>query len=100
MQTGFIPQELKQVGFINELAEQLSRAICIKLECPAFAEGGVPVAVAAKVYGKSQEWIRKGIADGWLPIGYINVSSGGKRTVYISPKKLWEDTGYVWKGKR
>ena len=34
-----------------------------------FAEGSVPVAVAAKVYGKDASWIRAGIISGWLPIG-------------------------------
>lgn len=100
MQTNYIPEELKQTGFINELAELLSREISIKLDCPTFGVGKVPVHVAAKAFGKSKEWVMRGIADGWLPIGHIEVSSNtGKRDPYISPKKLWEYTGYVWKGE-
>ena len=34
-----------------------------------FAAGSVPVAVAARVYGKDASWIRAGIVSGWLPIG-------------------------------
>lgn len=34
-----------------------------------FASGSVPVAVAARVYGKDASWIRAGIISGWLPIG-------------------------------
>lgn len=34
-----------------------------------FASGSVPVAVAARVYGKDASWIRAGIVSGWLPIG-------------------------------
>ena len=77
-----------------------------------FIKGSVPVAVAARVYGKDASWIRAGIIAGWLPIGKatrqgklitkieeIN-SKLGRINFYISPKKLWEETGYVWKGEK
>ncbi|HBA70097.1 MAG TPA: hypothetical protein DCZ40_12185 [Lachnospiraceae bacterium] len=79
---------------------------------PQFAEGDVPVDVAARVYGKTKEWVRAGIVSGWLPIGRA-VRKGqlvtrisemdsryGRIDYQISPKKLWEDTGYVWKGEK
>lgn len=100
MQANYIPEELMQTGFINELAEILSRAISAKLDCPNFGAGNVPVSVAADACGKSQEWVKRGIAEGWLPIGHIELSSTGKRSAYISPKLLWEYTGYVWKGEK
>ena len=75
-----------------------------------FAKGSVPVSVAAKVYGKDAAWIRAGVVAGWLPIGTatrngeqitkieeIN-SRYGRINFYISPKKLYEETGYIWKG--
>lgn len=77
-----------------------------------FANGSVPVSVAAKVYGKDASWIRAGIISGWLPIGKatrngklitdINEmdSKLGRINFYISPKLLFEETGYVWEGKR
>ena len=77
-----------------------------------FATGSVPVAVAAKVYGKDASWIRAGIIAGWLPIGKATRngklitsieemnSKYGRINFYISPKKLWEETGYVWKGDK
>lgn len=77
-----------------------------------FMIGSVPVAVAARVYGKDSSWVRAGIIAGWLPIGratrngelITNVddmdSKYGRINFYISPKKLWEDTGYLWKGER
>ncbi len=34
-----------------------------------FISGSVPVAVAARVYGKDSSWVRAGIISGWLPIG-------------------------------
>lgn len=71
-----------------------------------FAEGSLPVAVAAKVYGKDTSWVRAGIIAGWLPIGKLITrideidSRLGRINFYISPRKLWEDTGYLWKGEK
>lgn len=77
-----------------------------------FAAGSVPVSVAAKVYGKDATWVRAGIIVGWLPIGKATRkgklvtsieemnSKYGRINFYISPKLLWEDTGYLWKGER
>ena len=77
-----------------------------------FAYGSVPVSVAAKVYGKDPSWVRAGIITGLLPIGMatrrgklitsIKEMDGrlGRINYYISPKKLYEETGFVWKGKK
>lgn len=77
-----------------------------------FASGSVPVLVAARVYGKDASWIRAGIVAGWLPIGKATRSGKlitsieemdskyGRINFYISPKRLWEETGFVWKGER
>lgn len=68
----------------------------------------VPVAVAAKVYKKDPYWIRAGLIVGWLPIGFA--TRNGKRITdvremsyrkgrinyYISPKRLYEETGYMY----
>lgn len=76
-----------------------------------FANGSVPTSVAAKVYGKDSCWIRAGIIVGWLPIGYATRngqlitdlkqmnSKYGRINFYISPKRLYEETGYIWEGK-
>lgn len=78
---------------------------------PEFGQGSVPIVVAARVYGKDASWIRAGIIAGWLPIGVatrdgIQVTSvddinsrQGRINYYISPKRLWEETGYIWKGE-
>lgn len=80
--------------------------------CMMFATGSVPVAVVAKVYGKDASWVRAGIISGYLPIGtatrngkqITNVnemnSKYGRINFYISPKKLYEETGYLWKGEK
>ena len=74
--------------------------------------GSVPVAVAAKAYGKDQSWVRAGLIVGWLPIGYATRkgklvtelaemdSRLGRINYYISPRKLYEQTGYIWKGEK
>lgn len=75
-----------------------------------YVYGSVPVSVAAKVYGKDASWVRAGLIVGWLPIGNAtrdgqlvtslveeNVRKG-RINYYISPKLLYEHTGYTWKG--
>ena len=76
-----------------------------------FPPGSVPVATAAKVYGKDACWVRAGIISGWLPIGTATRkgkeitdvkeigTNKGKINYYISPKLLFEHTGYVWRGE-
>ena len=76
------------------------------------AIGSVPIAVVAKVYGKDASWVRAGIIAGWLPIGTATRagklvtdvtemdSKLGRISYYISPKLLYEQTGYVWDGTR
>lgn len=68
----------------------------------------VPISVVAKVYGKDPAWVRAGLIVGWLPIGIA--TRNGKRVTqleemdsrfgrinyYVSPKKLYEETGYIW----
>lgn len=91
-------ETLQQLHDSQQIAEHIYRLLQQDMQYPMFATGGVPIEVAAEVYGKSVIWVREGIAQGWLPIGYA-VGQGSRRNFYISPKKLWEDTGYIWKGK-
>lgn len=75
-----------------------------------FAEGSVPIEIVAKVYGKDPSWVRAGIVAGWLPIGTATRkgekvtdvkeidSRLGRINYYISPLKLYEETGYIWRG--
>lgn len=73
-----------------------------------FSAGSVPVATAARIFSKDPSWIRAGIISGWLPIGLATRdgmqitnlddmdSRYGRINFYISPKKLYEETGFVW----
>lgn len=77
-----------------------------------FPNGSVPVRAAAQVYGRDPSWVRAGIIAGWLPIGEATRngrhitdikemnSKFGRINYYISPKLLYEQTGYLWDGKR
>ena len=72
----------------------------------------VPVAVAARVYGKDACWVRAGLIAGWLPIGLAtrhgekvtNVqdmdSKKGRINYYISPKLLEEHPGFKYEEER
>ena len=90
-----MPEE--QVKEENMLADRIAR----KMLCASYPTfdvyGGVPVKVAAKVFGKSETWVREGIKHGLLPIGTVTESEN-RTNVYISPKLLWEYTGFVYKG--
>ena len=77
-----------------------------------FCNGNVPVTIAARVYGKDPCWVRAGLICGWLPIGNATRngklvttieemdSRYGRTNYYISPKLLFEHTGYKWDGER
>lgn len=77
-----------------------------------FPKGSVPVRVAAEVYGKDASWVRAGIIAGWLSIGEATRngvpitdikqmnSKYWRINYYISPKLLYEQTGYLWEGRK
>ena len=108
-----MPETVQQLHDSKQIAEHVYRLLLGTVNpVPEFAPGNVPVPVAAAVYGKDADWVRAGIISGWLPIGRavrkgelvtdINQmdSKYGKITYQISPRKLWEDTGYVWRGEK
>ena len=78
-----------------------------------FGKGSVPVSVAARVYGKDAAWVRAGIISGWLPIGFatrngeqikgvdeIDSKKGELIDGMEIAKRLYEETGYIWKGEK
>lgn len=81
------------------------------MEGLTFRDGSVPVAVVARIYGKDASWVRAGIITGYLPIGTATrngvritdlkdlKSDYGRINYYISPKLLWTQTGYYWRGE-
>lgn len=60
--------------------------------------GNVPISVVARVMGKSTLWVREALSQGKLDIGCCTVGKNGRRSFYVSPKKLYELTGYIYEG--
>lgn len=73
-----------------------------------FKPGSVPISIVAKVYKKDLAWVRAGIIAGWLPIGVATRNgkkitdiseidhTKGRINYYISPRLLYEQTGYIY----
>lgn len=74
-----------------------------------FSTGSVPVSVAAKAFGKDRSWVRAGIITGYLPIGTATRNGKkitelkeadsrlGRINYYISPRLLYEMTGFLYR---
>lgn len=71
----------------------------IYLEVPEFTGENVPVAIAAAVMKKDQQFIRQGIIHGLLPFGVAFKKEGSTQyDYYISPMEFWKYTGFVYRG--
>lgn len=71
----------------------------VYLELPRFSGENVPVSVAARVMRKDQQFVRQGIIQGFLNIGVAYKREGSTQyDYYISPMKMWQETGYVYDG--
>ena len=90
-----------EVQLLNEaanIADRVARILMSEMQYPEFGIGAPTIAETAKILDKDACFVREGIEKGWLPIGICRVGKN-RRDFYISPKKLWEVTGYVWKGR-
>jgi len=70
-----------------------------------FPPGGVPTKVAARVFGVHQTKLMNQMEMGLIDIGFIEPAQKkrGKRqyrNAYISPLKLYQQTGYIWRGEK
>ena len=108
-----MPETVEMLHDAQQIAEHVCRILTANMQTmPTFPPGDVPIPIVAKVYGKDANWVRAGIIAGWLPIGRATRngelvtdisqmdSRFGRINYQISPKKLWEDTGFVWKGEK
>lgn len=88
----------------QQIAEQVCRILMNGMQpIPEFAASPVPMKVAEKVLNMDSAQIRNRMEAGTLDIGIIFPSKKKRgtrsyRNAYISPKKFWEVTGYVWRG--
>ena len=68
-------------------------------QVPEFVDGNVPVLHAARIMGKDQSFIREAMKRGLLDLGICYKKENSEQyDFYISPFKLWQLTGYVYKG--
>lgn len=99
-------ESAKQLTDAEQIANHVCRILMNGIQpVPEFADTPVPINIAEKVLGMSADQIRNRMENGALDIGFIFPApkKRGKRSyrnTYISPKKFWEVTGYVWKGEK
>lgn len=68
---------------------------------PEFIGGNVPINVAARVMKKDASIIRQAMQEKLIDIGFCIMMPGKVTyTYYISPKKFWEYTGYIYRGEK
>lgn len=97
---------IKENAEIHQFAAEIARIISGIPQMPEFSSENMSVSDASKLTGLPATSIRAGIVYGWLPIGTAIQNnkpakslSGGRITYIISPRKVYEVTGHVWKGK-
>lgn len=79
---------------IEEFLEQTKKDLLEK-----YHDGNIiTVKEAAKIMGKSQQFVRVGLQRGLLPFGTAFKMSN-KYSYYISPKKFYEYVGYTPENK-
>lgn len=97
---------VKENAEVHQFAAEIARIISGIPQMPEFSSENMSVSDASKLIGLPVTSIRAGIVYGWLPIGTAIQNnkpakslSGGRITYIISPRKVYEVTGHVWKGK-
>lgn len=98
---------IKESAEVHQFAEEVARIISGIPQMPEFSNERLTVSDVSKMTGIPIPSVRAGIIYGWLPIGtayrgnkVIHDRKGSGRIEFvISPRKLWEETGYIWRGK-
>ena len=101
-----IEEYIEKSAQVHQFAEEVARIISGIPQMPEFSSESMSVSDASQLIGLPVTAIRAGIVYGWLPIGTAIQNnkpakslSGGRITYIISPRKVYEVTGHVWKGK-
>lgn len=98
---------VEQNAQVHQFAAEVARIISGIPQMPEFSNERLTVSDVSKMTGIPMSSVRAGIIYGWLPIGaayrgnkVIHDRKGSGRIEFvISPRKLWEETGYIWRGK-
>jgi len=76
----------------------------IEIKDLEFPPGNVPMSIVAMVYERGEEQVRNLIDEGIINIGHVQRHKRrGKqpyRRTYVSPLKLYLDTGFRWRGEQ
>ena len=98
-------QYIENAVSVHGAAQEVVRNIA-GIIYPEFSSEPMTVKDASDLTGLTQSAIRAGILNGWLPIGVavrdgkqISGKAGDRANFIIFPRKVWELTGHVWKGK-
>jgi len=68
-------------------------------QVPEFPAGNIPVTIAASIMGKDQQFLREAMKRGLIDLGVCYKKENSEQyDFYISPFKLWQLTGYIYKG--
>lgn len=97
---------IKENAEVHQFAAEVARIISGIPQMPEFSSENMTVADASQLIGLPITAIRAGIVYGWLPIGVAIQNnkpakslSGSRITYIIYPRKVYEVTGHIWKGK-
>lgn len=100
-----IEQYVADTAQVHDFASEVAR-ILADTAVPKFSSEPISVEDASKLIGLPTPTIRAGIQYGWLPIGIavnggkvITGKSNARLTFIIFPRKIWETTGHIWKGR-
>lgn len=64
-------------------------------DIPPFTGRNVPIKEIAKATGKSEQYIRTAIRQGFFTFGTAVMLKGSTKYTYYCPdRKVWEETGY------
>lgn len=84
---------------VDKSAEQVLRELVSIINMPEFSDEPITPSDVAEIVHKDPQWVREGIVTGYFPVGNFS-GTGNRRNFYISPKKLYELTGYIWRGRK
>lgn len=96
---------INEAKSVHGAAAEIARTVA-GMVFPEFSSEPMTVKDASDLTGLTQTAIRAGILNGWLPIGVavrdgkqVSGNSEGKANFIIFPRKVWEVTGHIWRGK-
>lgn len=100
-----VEEYIEKTAQVHQFAEEVAR-ILVDKTVPEFSSEPIGIEEAAALIGMKPAQVRAGIQYGWLPIGIatnngkiIKGNTNLRLSFTIFPRKIWEVTGHVWKGK-